>query len=94
MDQQTQKKAHASKATPKTREQREQERRDRFIRLAEKRVNNALRAIKNVGRLGNKAIYKYEDAEAARIMEELASALARCRGQFQGREQQTGFRLF
>lgn len=52
----------------KTPEQRQQERRDRFIRLAAKRVQRALDALTNVSRLGNRSAYSYTDEEAAKIV--------------------------
>lgn len=51
----------------KTPEQRQQERRQRFIKLAEARVNNALKRLAQVARLGNRANYSYTDDEAAKI---------------------------
>lgn len=51
----------------KTPEQRQQERRQRFLNLAEKRVNNALKRLVQVARLGNRANYSYTDEEAAKI---------------------------
>lgn len=55
------------RAPKKTAEERQQERRDRFLRLAAKRVQHALNALTNVSRLGNKGSYSYTDDEAAKI---------------------------
>ena len=71
-----------------------EEARDRFVRNANRRVQNALKQLDNVGRLGNKSTYEYTDEEAARIIETLASKLAAVRGAFQGRTKQAGFDLF
>ncbi len=41
--------------------------RDKFKRLAEKRVNNAIKSINLVGNLSNKNIYDYTDDDVSRI---------------------------
>ena len=67
-------KKRATKQPSKTPEQRDQERRERFQKLAERRVNNALKAIRNVARMANRANYKYTDDESARIVNTLKDA--------------------
>jgi hypothetical protein len=47
--------------------------RDRFVRLAEGRTSNAIRAIRTIGKLGNKAQYEFDEADVRKI----ASALAK-----------------
>ena len=49
------------------------DRRAKFVRLAEKRVGNALRALRLIGNLSNRAAYDFEDADIKKI----ASALTR-----------------
>lgn len=71
-----------------------EEARDRFVRLANRRTLNALKALDNVGRMGNKTVYEYTDAEAAEICDALASKLAAVRGAFQGRGEKAAFDLF
>lgn len=70
------------------------ERRERFVRHAERRTGNAIKAIGNVGRLGNRASYQYTEEEAAAIVEALATALAKARGSFGEKKTADGFRLF
>jgi hypothetical protein len=47
--------------------------REKFIRLAEKRTKNAIRAIRILAKLGNKNAYEYTDADVKKI----TSALSR-----------------
>lgn len=46
---------------------KQEERRDRFQRLAVRRVQNALKALRNVARMGNRQTYQYSDEEASKI---------------------------
>lgn len=39
------------------------DKRQKFVELAEKRVNNALKQIELIGNLANKANYDYEDSD-------------------------------
>jgi hypothetical protein len=71
--------------TAKTPEQRLQERRDRFVRLAPRRVTKALKAIEQVANLGNPASYAYTDEEATKIGLALTEALESCRIAFEGK---------
>lgn len=64
---QTERKPRRQNRVKKTPEQRQQERRDRFVRLAAKRVQRALDALANVSRLGNRVSYSYTDEEANKI---------------------------
>lgn len=41
--------------------------RQRFVRLAESRTSNAIRAIRTIGKLGNKAQYEFDDADIRKI---------------------------
>lgn len=43
------------------------DRRAKFVRLAEKRVGNALRAVRLIGNLSNRAAYDFEDADIKKI---------------------------
>jgi hypothetical protein len=47
--------------------------REKFVRLAEARTRNAIRAIRIIGKLGNRNAYEYSDADIRRI----ASALGK-----------------
>jgi ribosomal protein L7/L12 len=45
--------------------------RENFVRIAEKRTRNAIKAIRIIGKLGNKSAYDYTEADVKKI----ASAL-------------------
>ena len=47
----------------------------KFVELAEKRVNNALNAIRVIGNLSNTNIYEYSEKDVARIMGALKGEL-------------------
>ncbi len=50
-------------------------RRDRFVRLAEGRTSNAIRAIRTIGKLGNKAQYEFDEADVRKIANALAKEI-------------------
>ena len=56
--------------------------REKFIRLAEKRVNNAIKAINLVGNLSNKSNYSYSEADVDKIFAALNSELKTCQAKF------------
>lgn len=41
--------------------------RNRFVRLAEGRTSNAIRAIRTIGKLGNKAQYEFDESDIRKI---------------------------
>lgn len=43
------------------------EKRDKFVKLAQKRTINAIKAIRTIGKLGNKAHYHYDDSDVKKI---------------------------
>jgi hypothetical protein len=47
--------------------------REKFVKLAENRTRNAIKAIRVIGKLGNRSAYEYSEADVKKI----ASALAR-----------------
>jgi hypothetical protein len=49
------------------------EKRDKFVELAESRTINAIKAIRVIGKLGNRSAYEYSEADVKKI----ASALTR-----------------
>jgi len=55
--------------------------RDRFVRLAESRTSNAIRAIRTIGKLGNKAQYEFDESDirkiAGALMKEIDAMKAR-----------------
>lgn len=42
--------------------------REKFVQLAESRTVNAIRTIRVIGKLGNKAHYQYDDADVKKIV--------------------------
>ncbi len=42
-----------------------------FVRLAENRTRNAIRAIRVIGKLSNKKAYEYDDTDVAKIVRAL-----------------------
>jgi hypothetical protein len=70
------------RAPKKTPEERQRERRERFVRLAPRRVNNALRVLNHVANLGNRGSYSYTDEEAARIASVIYDAAVAVRDSF------------
>ena len=51
-------------------------RRERFIKVGERRINNALKAINLIGNLANKGNYEYSQSEVKRIERVLKEELA------------------
>ena len=41
--------------------------RDKFVRLAERRTKNAIKAIRVIAKLGNKNAYDYDDSDVRKI---------------------------
>ena len=44
------------------------ERREKFVRLAESRTANAIKAIRVIGKLANKSAYEFSDADVKKIV--------------------------
>lgn len=47
------------------------EKREKFVQLAESRTINAIRAIRVIGKLGNKSHYQYDEADVKKIVSTL-----------------------
>ena len=45
--------------------------REKFVKLAESRTVNAIKAIRIIGKLGNRNAYDYDDADVRKIVEAL-----------------------
>lgn len=56
--------------------------RDKFVRLATKRVNNAIKAINLIGNLSNKSNYDYTDEDVAKIFRALQAEIGACKKRF------------
>lgn len=46
-------------------------RRDKFVELAEKRTVNAIKAIRVIGKLGNRTAYEYDEEDVRKIVKAL-----------------------
>jgi hypothetical protein len=51
------------------------EKRVKFVKLAEKRTVNAIRAIRVIGKLGNPSAYSYDETDIKKIIAALAKEL-------------------
>jgi hypothetical protein len=49
-----------------------QPKREKFVQLAESRTANAIRAVRVIGKLGNKSHYDYSDADVKKIVSALS----------------------
>jgi len=69
--------------------------RKKFVELAEKRVNRALKDIKLIGNLSNRSNYSYEDKDAKAIIAALNKAVSEVKARFdrKGDEAESVFKL-
>lgn len=69
--------------------------REKFKRLAEKRVNNAIKNIRLIGNLSNRSNYSYTDQEVDKIFRALDKELKHAKSRFKDDSDQddTPFRL-
>jgi ribosome biogenesis protein Nip4 len=58
---------------------------ERFLRLAEIRINNALNEIRKIGNLSNTSLYEYTDNDISEIFKELNRTLAESKSKFNNR---------
>jgi hypothetical protein len=47
------------------------ERREKFVKLAENRTRNAIKAIRVIGKLGNKNAYQFDESDVQKIVRAL-----------------------
>ena len=68
---------------------------EKFIRLATRRVNNALKAIQLIGNLSNRSNYDYSAKDVEKIFAALSVEVKNCRDRFQasGSKNKSGFTL-
>ena len=57
--------------------------RDNFVRLAEKRVNNAIKTLRLIGNLSNRSNYSYTDEDVNKIFRTLERELKSARARFE-----------
>lgn len=69
--------------------------RGKFVELAEKRTVNAIKAIRVIGKLGNKSAYDYTDADVVRIAKALSDEIEslKTRMKSTGRQSSVDFKL-
>jgi hypothetical protein len=60
------------------------EKRDRFVRLAVKRVNRAIRDLRLIGNLSNRSVYDYTDEDARKIVKALQKEVETVKARFSG----------
>ena len=56
------------------------DKRDKFVDLARKRTVNAIKAIRVIGKLGNKAHYEYTEADVNKIARTLSKEIDALKG--------------
>jgi hypothetical protein len=57
--------------------------REKFVRMANKRVNSALKAIQQVGKLSNRSNYDYTQEDVDKIIASLENEVADCKKRFE-----------
>ena len=57
--------------------------RENFVRLAESRVNNAIKTLRLIGNLSNRSNYSYSDADVEKIFRTLERELKNARSRFE-----------
>ena len=70
--------------------------REKFIRLANKRVSNALKAISLIGNLSNKSNYDYTDGDVTKMFKALNEEIFRAKTRFEtasGKKEVKEFKL-
>ena len=69
--------------------------REKFIELANKRVNKSINAVRLVGNLSNKSNYDYTSEDIKKIFDALETELKNCRNLFEkhGQKEKKPFRL-
>jgi hypothetical protein len=64
--------------------------REKFVRLANKRVSNALKALQLIGNLSNKSNYDYTEADVQKIFKALHDELSSSRKKFEMAKNRNG----
>ena len=69
--------------------------RDKFVELAQKRTVNAIKAIRVIGKLGNRSAYEYTDTDVNKIVKALNEEIEalRTRMKSSGRPDAVEFKL-
>jgi ribosomal protein L7/L12 len=69
--------------------------REKFVELAQKRTVNAIKAIRVIGKLGNRSAYDYADADVAKIVKALNDEIEALKSRMKsaGRPETIDFKL-
>lgn len=67
--------------------------RDKFVRLTEKRMENVLKGISLLGNLANTSNYDYTEADVAKIIKTLKLAVADLERTYNSSQKNTKFKL-
>ena len=67
--------------------------RDKFVRLAEKRMENVLKGISLLGNLANCSNYDYTETDAAKIIKTLKNAVSDLERTYSSSQKNTKFKL-
>jgi hypothetical protein len=64
--------------------------REKFVRLANKRVSNALKAMQLIGNLANRSNYDYTEADVQKIFKALHDELSASKKKFEMAQKRNG----
>ena len=69
--------------------------REKFVELAEKRTVNAIKSIRVIGKLGNRAAYDYSDTDVNKIVKALSDEIEALKSRMKrsGRQDAVEFKL-
>jgi hypothetical protein len=56
---------------------------ERFVRVAEKRVQNVLNSIRSLSQLANKKVYEWDNKQLESVFEAIEKELAHCKMNFE-----------
>jgi hypothetical protein len=76
--------------SPKNSTKPSQDKRAKFIELAESRTINAIRAIRVIGKLGNKSAYEYDDSDVNKIINALSKEIQTLRARMTSKNSKVG----
>ncbi len=76
------------------REMNNETRRDRFVRIVERRVNQSIKNLDSLGKCANKKNYEYTDSDVKRIFSEIDKKTKEIKAIFAGKSAVSkGFKL-
>ena len=66
--------------------QKNENRRERFVRLANYRINEAINIIRKIGNLSNKSLYEYDDTDVNKMFSTIDKKMKESRYRFASKE--------